>query len=173
MLWASEQFAGKNSRNGPVRTPRIRGWTANLPNAFEDYISAKSPLDLLQHVAGRFDGRETMVQPFMPRILDEGEFSLFYFNGEYSHGVLKVPAKGEFRSQEERGGVIRRIRPLGERVPAALEETPLYARVDFVRGDAGEFLLMELELVEPSLYLRTDPQAPFRFAAAINDWMSG
>jgi len=48
--------------------------------------------------------------------------------------------------------------------------SPLYARIDFVRNDADDFLVMELELIEPSLYLRTDPQAAGRFAAAIDLW---
>lgn len=141
-------------------------------------VSNKAPTDRLQGIAACFQERRAMVQPFVSRILDEGEFSLFYFKGEYSHCVLKVPASGEFRSQEERGGAIRAVRPpddlkaLGERVLAALDCVPLYARVDFVRGATGEFLLMELELVEPSLYLRTDPQAPQRFAAAIDHWFA-
>ena len=119
-----------------------------------------------------------MVQPFMPRILDEGEFSLFYFNGKYSHCILKVPAGGEFRCQEERGGAIRAVQPademksLGQRVLAALDRTPLYARIDIIRGETGGFLLMELELVEPSLYLKATPLAPQRFAAAIDRWFA-
>jgi hypothetical protein len=47
---------------------------------------------------------------------------------------------------------------------------PLYARVDLVRNAAGEFEVMELELIEPSLYLRTDPGAPERFARAVDAW---
>ncbi|MEE4216114.1 MAG: hypothetical protein V2I48_00725 [Xanthomonadales bacterium] len=49
---------------------------------------------------------------------------------------------------------------------------PLYARIDIIRAETGEFLLMELELVEPSLYLKTSPLAPQRFAAAIDRWFA-
>ena len=138
-----------------------------------------------------FRNRELMVQRFMPSILNEGEYSLFYFNGEYSHAILKVPQKGEFRSQEERGADIQSARPetrllqRGAQALATIHPTPLYARIDFVRCDvhplaasnleghdfgADDFVVMECELIEPSLYLRTDPRAPGRFAQAVMDW---
>ena len=142
-------------------------------------VSGKTPADRLRQIDECLGDRPAMAQPFMPRILDEGEFSLFYFNGEYSHCVLKVPAAGEFRSQEERGGAIRAVQPpgilksLGEQALAALDTVPLYARTDFIRDEDNHFLLMELELVEPSLYLRADPAAPRRFATAIDRWFDG
>ena len=116
-----------------------------------------------------------MVQCFMSRILTEGEFSLFFFNGEFSHAILKKPAESEFRSQEERGAHVERILPendllvRGQQALDALSAIPLYARIDFVRDDKEDFLVMELELIEPSMYLRTDPDAPMRFARAINE----
>ena len=104
----------------------------------------------------------------------EGEYSLFFFGGDYSHAILKKPRAGDFRTQEEHGADILSIE-----APAALVETarqvlgvvnpqPVYVRADFVRGDDGRFLLMELELIEPSLYLRTDAGAPMRFARAFD-----
>lgn len=130
----------------------------------------------LEQIAARFRDRACMLQPFLPRVLAEGEYSLFYLGGAYSHAILKVPAQGEFRSQEERGAEILPVEPEpalrahGDRAFAAVSPAPLYARIDFVRSEAGEFQLMELELVEPSLYLRTDPGAPARFARAIDAW---
>jgi hypothetical protein len=115
----------------------------------------------------------------MPRVLSEGEFSLFYFNGTFSHAILKTPAASEFRSQEERGAVIRPVRPepqlldRGKRALAALAVVPLYARADFIRDEDNDFLVMELELIEPSMYLRTDSDAPARFARAVDAWFSG
>jgi len=129
-------------------------------------------------IAARFPGRACMVQPFMDKVTTEGEYSLFYFNGEFSHAILKVPATGEFRSQEERGAEIRAIGPepgllaSGSRAMAAVSPAPLYGRIDFVRNAAGDFDVMELELIEPSLYLRMDPQAPHRFARAVDAWFS-
>jgi glutathione synthase/RimK-type ligase-like ATP-grasp enzyme len=114
-----------------------------------------------------------MVQPFESQVVSEGEYSLFYFNGTYSHCVLKVPKPGDFRVQEEHGGDIRAVNAepalleAAVATIAALTATPLYARADFVRHDANSFRIMELELVEPALYLRMDAGAPARFADAI------
>lgn len=120
-----------------------------------------------------FLNRSFLVQPFMPNIVAEGEHSLFFFNGEYSHAINKSPKLNDFRVQEEHGGIITEILP-GERLMAAGRETAakigrdlLYARVDFVRDDADNFCLMELELIEPALYLRMNDGAPERFAKAI------
>lgn len=123
-----------------------------------------------------FAGREVMAQPFLASIVDEGEYSLFYFDGELSHTILKSPKDKDFRVQEEHGGFIRPAAPsaplpdLGRRIVAALPERPLYARVDLVRHDA-EYVLMELELVEPSLYFRIVPGSAERFARAFAAWM--
>ena len=123
-----------------------------------------------------FAGGSYMVQPFLSGIIKEGEFSLFYFNGEFSHAILKTPKPADFRVQEEHGGTIRAIEPrpdllaAGSRVLKLLEESLLYARIDFVR-EQEEFFLMELELIEPSLYLRMDKDAPTRFAKAIDRWL--
>jgi glutathione synthase/RimK-type ligase-like ATP-grasp enzyme len=125
-----------------------------------------------------FDHRPCLVQPFMPEIVAEGEFSLFYFNGEYSHAILKTPQTADFRVQEEHGGIIQAIKPAANLLAAGAEilhrisSRLLYARVDFVRTESDEFALMELELIEPSLYLRTAESAPRLFASAINRWLS-
>ena len=130
----------------------------------------------LQRLEEAFRGRGCMVQPFRARVLGEGEYSLFYFAGDFSHAILKTPRAGEFRSQEEHGAEVQPITPperLRERADAALAaltRRPLYARIDFVRDAADDFLLMEQELIEPSLYLRTDSAAPDRFAAALAAW---
>ena len=119
-----------------------------------------------------FANRPLMMQPFERGILDEGEYSLIYFNGEHSHGILKVPKSGDFRVQEEHGADIRAIVPdaallaAGDAAMGAIGQRLLYGRVDLVRsGDV--FRVMELELIEPALYLRMDPGAPDRFADAV------
>ena len=145
---------------------------ANGEDAYR--VSRNDPEDTLAPIVACFRNRRAMVQRFMPQILSEGEHSLFFFNGEFSHAILKTPAESEFRSQEERGAEIRPVNPperllyRGLQALAALSSVPLYARADFVRNDEGDHLVMELELIEPSLYLRTDPQAPERFARAVN-----
>lgn len=124
-----------------------------------------------------FDKRSCMVQPFMRGITEEGEFSLFYFNGEYSHAILKTPKAGDFRVQEEHDGIIQATEPsasllaAGKKILEYISTPLLYARVDFVRTAEDEFALMELELIEPSMYLREADHAPRMFAEAINRWV--
>lgn len=124
-------------------------------------------------VEAYFAGRPLMVQPFLPVVVSEGEYSLFYFRGELSHAILKTPLPRDFRVQEEHGGEIKPVaadRDLcdaAERALEALDHPLLYARVDLVRAP-GAFWLMELELIEPSLYLRMDAEAPTRFAHALD-----
>lgn len=122
-----------------------------------------------------FMTRPFLVQPFMPNIVDEGEFSLFYFNGRYSHAINKSPKANDFRVQEEHGGIITAIQPDDELLRACddvvrkIEQDLLYARVDLVRAGDGELCLMELELIEPALYLRMERNAPARLARAIHE----
>lgn len=116
-----------------------------------------------------FQERDCMVQPFIPAIVTEGEYSLFFFGDEYSHTILKTPKSGDFRVQEEHGGQLQRVEPeaqlleLSRAALAAIPEPTLYARVDWVRTGNG-FALMELELIEPSLYFNMDATSAERFA---------
>jgi glutathione synthase/RimK-type ligase-like ATP-grasp enzyme len=120
-----------------------------------------------------YAARALMAQPFVRAIVEEGEYSLFYFGGAFSHAVRKLPKPGDFRVQEDHGGSVAAVSPTADlraaadTVMAALDEQPVYARVDLVRGDAGAWWLMELELVEPALYLRMDAGAAQRFARAL------
>jgi len=144
-------------------------------NAQDTYILTDPvPDELVSHLLQKFCGRPFFVQPFMDNVPDEGEYSLFFFNGEYSHAILKTPAQGDFRTQEEHGADIKRVVATALQIRAAekllafVDPLPVYVRVDLVRDTAGHFLLMELELIEPSLYLRTHEQAAARFAAAFD-----
>lgn len=117
-----------------------------------------------------FKMRKFMVQPFMPAIVTEGEFSLFYFGGKFSHAINKSPRPNDFRVQEEHGGIITAIRPepsmlsAADKAVEAIGRELLYARVDLVHDTADKFLLMELELIEPALYFRMDERSPRFFA---------
>jgi hypothetical protein len=119
-----------------------------------------------------FAERDVMVQPFIDSIQGEGEYSLFYFGGELSHAIVKRPATGDFRVQEEHGGLIAAIDPpadcllVGQRAIEAIGTTLLYARVDLVRLASGQMALIELELIEPSLYFEQSLEATERFADA-------
>jgi hypothetical protein len=100
-----------------------------------------------------------MIQPFLPDIAVGGEISLIWLGGRFSHAIRKRPQPGDFRVQPEYDGIITPHQPsaderaAAEAILAAVEERLFYARIDLVRGLDGRPVLMELELVEPDLYL--------------------
>jgi len=102
-----------------------------------------------------------------------GEFSLMLFDGEFSHAVVKRPKSGDFRVQEHLGGVtLPSAAPPGsiELARAALAAAPAkatYARVDIVPDDEGTLRIMELELIEPALFLEHAPDKGAAFTRAI------
>lgn len=168
LYFAMEEFGVKEIVVKPVVSAGARN-TFRIRNDDAESV-AEEAVDVLT-------GRECMIQPFMQNVITEGEYSVFYFGGSYSHAVLKTPKQSDFRVQEEHGGMIGPVIPdpgLLERSRKVLEVLailPLYARVDWVRDKDGEYYLMELELIEPSLYFRTDPASPVRFARAFEAWM--
>lgn len=107
--------------------------------------------------------RPGMIQPFVPAIASEGEFSFLFVDGEFSHVLVKRPKAGDYRIQEAYGGKSQAIDPVPKDRAAAqavmdvLLDKPLYARVDMVRGEDGGLMLMELEVLEPYLYPKDGP----------------
>jgi glutathione synthase/RimK-type ligase-like ATP-grasp enzyme len=114
-----------------------------------------------------------IVQPYLPEIERSGEVSMIYFGGAFSHAIVKRPQPGDFRVQPEFDGIIAAHRPdaaeheAAERILAAVEEPLLYARIDLVRGLEGTPQLIEIELIEPDLYLSYEEDAGKRFASAV------
>ncbi len=145
----------------------------------KDTFALKPPVDAQtrQQVLEAHRESAYMWQPFVRSVVEEGEYSLFFFSGAFSHCIVKRPKQGDFRVQEEFGGDIVAIEAtpeqlgVAQKVLGALPETLLYARVDLVRGQQDEWWLIELEIIEPSLYLRTDEAAPARFARAAAAWL--
>jgi len=117
---------------------------------------------------------DVMVQPLLSEVGDAGEWSLVFLDRGFSHAVLKRPASGDYRVQWEFGGsavsapAARRLIADAERVIAAVPGDALYARVDGVERE-GRLVLMELELIEPHLFLGWDAQAAGRLARAIRE----
>jgi glutathione synthase/RimK-type ligase-like ATP-grasp enzyme len=114
-----------------------------------------------------------LIQPYLPEITTEGELSMIFFNGAFSHAVLKKPREGDFRVQRQYGGLYQRVDPTPELLQlaheiATLENNLLYARVDGVIMD-GKFHLMELELIEPDLYFEFGEDIRWRFVASVID----
>lgn len=138
-------------------------------------ISKKETNSVYKDIKTSLNGRAFLVQPFIKNIVSEGEYSLFYFNDRYSHTVLKTPKSGDFRVQEEHGGRLQTIEAnqamlqVAESVREVLPQRPLYNRIDLVRNN-NSFLVMEIELIEPSLYFNMDPESPQRFVKAFLEW---
>jgi len=158
---------------------RAEGWSRFVikptvsASGYETY-ALDAPLDdaaraLVDRVTSTGDA---LVQPFAEEVPSHGEYSFTFIDGAFSHATIKRARGGEFRVQTEHGGTVDAVDvspslvAQAARVLAVLPEVPLYARVDgIVRGDA--FLLMELELIEPHLFLGYCDGAVERLAAAI------
>jgi glutathione synthase/RimK-type ligase-like ATP-grasp enzyme len=118
-------------------------------------------------------GQRRLVQPLMPGILTDGEYSLFFFSGKFSHAIVKRPASGDFRVQSQFGGREEAWEPTAEATAlaaaalAACPSVPVYARVDMVGDGGGALHIMELELIEPSLFLHFAPDKGAGFGWAI------
>lgn len=158
---------------------RAEGWTrfvlkpAVSASGFETH-ALLAPLDaagrdVVAHVLSLGDA---LIQPFADEVARDGEFSFTFIDGDFSHAAIKRARAGEFRVQTEHGGSVDAatappaLAEQAANVLRALPDVPLYARVDGIaRGEA--FLLMELELIEPNLFLALDAKSPDRFAHAL------
>ncbi|HXB54900.1 MAG TPA: hypothetical protein VN461_08970 [Vicinamibacteria bacterium] len=115
---------------------------------------------------------DVLVQPFLREIEKEGEWSFVFLGGEFSHAVLKRPAAGDFRVQAEYGGSALTETPPrsalsgAEAVAHYIKGPWAYARIDAVAAEGG-LTLMEVELIEPYLFLGNHPKAAARLADAI------
>jgi glutathione synthase/RimK-type ligase-like ATP-grasp enzyme len=119
-----------------------------------------------------------LVQAFVPEVARDGEWSLLFFDGQFSHAVLKRAATGDFRVQSQFGGSVEQLEP-GAAILASAQSAlaavaklgypdHAYARVDGVVID-GRFRLMELEMIEPALFLAARPDAAERFATNLEN----
>jgi len=158
---------------GPaVREAAAHGWTELVVKPAVDLGAARLERTSavgLRAAVERVE-RPALVQPYLESLASEGELSLVYLAGELSHAVRKSPAEGDFRVQEQYGGRYesaeapgeaieigaRVMEAVGDHVAAARGDggrAPLYGRVDIVTGPDGERWVIELELIEPSLFL--------------------
>lgn len=114
-----------------------------------------------------------LLQPFVADVVTSGEDTLVAIAGRVTHGLRKKAKPGDFRVQDDHGGTVHPLEPSAEQVAfaeralAACVPIPAYGRVDMVRLDDGSLAVMELELVEPELWLRLHPPAADALAAAI------
>ncbi|MBI1770703.1 MAG: hypothetical protein HYR67_20225 [Bacteroidetes bacterium] len=117
---------------------------------------------------------DIIIQKFIPEVLQHGEVSLIYINKHFSHAVLKKPKQGDFRVQNDFGGTVEPLTPSpdiiqqGEKIVHAIDYPLLYARVDGVISN-GKLVLLELELIEPVLFLKYSAIAASLMAKGIID----
>lgn len=160
-----EQVLAAEGWTEAVIKPAVDLGARNLQRARIDEGSPALELALQRHP-------QAMVQPFLPSLEEQGELSLIYIGGVPTHAVRKRAAPGDFRVQSIWGGTVDRAEPnaaevtIAEQALAQLDEPPLYARVDLVAGHDGAPLLIELELIEPNLYLTQHPPAAEALAEA-------
>lgn len=166
------QLAGLFERFGSAKLILKPVISTNATDTF--LLDRDAPGDAEREMLRVFTDRPLVVQPFLASVREEGEYSLFFFGPDCSHAIRKVPKAGDFRVQEEHGAAIvpatpdRALANAARRVMRLVDPAPVYARCDFVRGSDGRYLLMELELIEPSMYLRMHEGAAEAFADAFD-----
>src|SRR5665213_3857609 len=134
--------------------------------------AGSSSPDAAAHLAELALAGDVLVQPLAHSVLDGGESSLIYFGGQFSHAIRKLPADGDYRVQEHHGGSVVSHEPsyaefaVAAATLAAAPAATAYARVDLVDVD-GSPAVMELEAIEPQLFLDRDAGAASRFVAHI------
>lgn len=122
--------------------------------------------------------RDMLVQEYLPTITTRGEASLMVFNGKYTHAIIKRAKPGDFRVQDDFGGTVHPYQPMpgeiefAEQVFASCNPLPAYGRADIVWDEAGNFLLSELEIIEPELWVRNYPPAAISFAEGIKRFLN-
>lgn len=172
-------FIEPHDRPDIVSLARAQGWEEIVVKpsvAGGSYGCCRFRLDEFDRhaadIAATLEDRALLVQPFLPEIQSGGELSLLFFDGVFSHAVCKRPKPGDYRVQFHFGGTNQSVSVSEALVAQAAvcvanaPALPVYARVDGVVRE-GEFLLMELEVFEPLMFLSRHPEAPTRFARAI------
>jgi glutathione synthase/RimK-type ligase-like ATP-grasp enzyme len=170
------RFVERASAEPLAEIMRGAGWTdvvvkpvisASAHETWRTSLGAPQPTDERFRAANAL--MPLMVQPYVAEIARDGEWSLVFLGGTFSHAVVKRPRAGDFRVQREHGGSHERVHAsmtVVDQAATILAMAParcLYARVDGCLID-GAFRLMELEVLEPSLFLDAEANAPARMA---------
>lgn len=172
-LFDPDFWMEKFGTKGFVVKPTISGGS-------KDTYFVKPPFDdqTISSIKKDVKRQQTMVQAFVPSIVKEGEVSIMFIDGNFTHAMIKRPKSNDFRVQPYHGGTHNKYIPneneiaFGKRVLKACEEikgSPLYARIDFCYSDTGKILLMELEIIEPQLWLPETEKALTALQQAIKN----
>ncbi len=116
---------------------------------------------------------DLLIQKYIPEIKTDGEWSTIFFNRDYHYTVNKIPKHGDFRVQTLFDGTYTVCNPpdnvldVSKRAAELFLDECLYVRVDGVRSN-GQFLIMEIEMIEPDIYLDYHPEGIPIFAKSIS-----
>lgn len=119
-----------------------------------------------------------LVQEYQYQITTKGEIAFMVFGGKFSHAILKKAKSGDFRVQDDFGGTVESYKPNSEEILFAesivnkLSPIPVYARVDVIWDNNDDLCIGEIELIEPELWFRMDPNAALKCAKAIKEFIS-
>ena len=148
--------------------PAVSGGSKNTFKLTKDNFESNLPL-----IKQLIEKETFIVQPFLKEIETDGEMSFLFFGGKFSHAVLKKAASGDFRVQATFGGTVHPQNPSPDIILKAkayvnqFAKDCLYARVDTATIN-GELVLMELELIEPFLFLDTNTNALENYYQALS-----
>lgn len=160
-----EGILASNGWNEAIVKPAVSG---GARNTFR--ISSEGSRTFAPEFNRILEQESMLVQEFQTDILSEGELSLIVIGGTFTHAIRKIAKPGDFRVQDDHGGTVHShdATPeeiaFAERAISVCPAHPVYARVDIMRNNNGELALMELELIEPELFLRFSPSAAQRLA---------
>lgn len=163
-----EQYHQKTGWSETVLKPVVSG------AARHTYRLNKINLHLHETIFKELVANEAfMLQPFQHNIVEKGELSLVIIDGSFTHAVLKIAKKGDFRVQDDFGGYVHNYTPtkaeikFAEKAVNACKSKPIYARVDMFTDNEGQLAIAELELIEPELWFRKNPNAADKLAKTI------
>ncbi len=177
---AESHFIEKGAKTTLAQIHDILNWKLTVLKpcisgaARHTYKLTSETLDEHEAIFQELIKKEAMLlQPFQYNIVNKGEISMMFFNGHFSHAVLKTAKVGEFRVQDDFGGSVSHYTPseeeikFSERAVNACPETPIYARVDMFEDNTGKITLSELELIEPELWFRLHKEAATLLAQGV------
>ena len=142
--------------------------------AFNTFKFSTSEVDVYEERFNELIGNaDFMLQAFQESIVTKGEISLVLFGSTFSHAVHKQAKQGDFRVQDDYGGTVKIYDAtqneidFGLKVINACEELPIYSRVDIIEDNDGCLALAELEIFEPELWFRFQPESAGKLAKTI------
>jgi len=166
--YSLKNLAETHNLNDFVLKPCVSG------SARHTYRIHKETIFKHEKIFSQLIEKEAMIlQPFQYNIIDKGEISIIIINGKFTHAVLKIAKKGDFRVQDDFGGAVHSYSPSQKEIDFAENavkkciEPPIYARVDLFTDNTNKLAIAELELIEPELWFRNHPKAANHLAKKI------